>query len=189
LGERHSVPLESETSVLCCAFSTVLLAGLHPGTGAADRCCLQRHLGGHCDLLHPALAVRLRQPTTNGPCNLDPALLRAMTRSYMGGMILYIAAFTLAFDSVVASLGLIVSLALLFVFPEPGERTGRGNASAKSVRTTRQPPRSRTKPSAGFSKASLSWRAFSCSPPGRNGRRRCGGSGRGSGRGVSEARS
>ncbi len=80
-----------------------------------------------------------------------------MTRSYTGGMILYIAAFALAFVSVVASLGLIVGLALLFAFPGPDERTGRGNAPAKTVRTTRQPPRSRTKPSAGFSNASLSW--------------------------------
>jgi len=71
-------------------------------------------------------------------------------------MILYIAAFALAFVSVVASLVLIVGLALLFVFPEPGERTGRGNAPAKTVRTSRQPPRSRTNPSAGFSKARLS---------------------------------
>jgi hypothetical protein len=42
-----------------------------------------------------------------------------MTLSYTGGMILYIATFALAFVSVVASLVLIVGLALLFVFPEP----------------------------------------------------------------------
>ena len=47
-----------------------------------------------------------------------------MTLSYTGGMILYIATFELAFVSVVASLVLIVGLALLLVFPEPTGRAG-----------------------------------------------------------------
>lgn len=54
--------------------------------------------------------------------DLDPASLRAMTRRYIVGMVLYIFAFALAFVSPVASLALIVVLALLFVLPEPGGR-------------------------------------------------------------------
>ena len=52
--------------------------------------------------------------------NVNPSLLRAMTRRYIFGMILFIAAFVLAFLSPVASLALIVTLVLLFVLPEPG---------------------------------------------------------------------
>jgi uncharacterized membrane protein len=55
--------------------------------------------------------------------NLDRALLRAMTRRYVFGMIAYLVAFALAFVNVAASLILIVILALLFVLPEPGERS------------------------------------------------------------------
>jgi uncharacterized membrane protein len=55
--------------------------------------------------------------------NLDPSLLRAMTRRYVAGMVAYIVSFLLAFVNVTASLLLIVVLALLFVLPEPGERT------------------------------------------------------------------
>jgi uncharacterized membrane protein len=53
---------------------------------------------------------------------LDPTSLRAMTLRYVVGMVLYIFGFALAFISPVASLALIVGLALLFVLPEPGER-------------------------------------------------------------------
>jgi ABC-type transport system involved in cytochrome bd biosynthesis fused ATPase/permease subunit len=49
---------------------------------------------------------------------VDPLLLRAMTRRYVFGMLLYILAFALAFFSAVASLVLIVILALIFVLPE-----------------------------------------------------------------------
>jgi uncharacterized membrane protein len=62
----------------------------------------------------------------------DPLLLRAMTRRYVFGMLLYILAFALAFFSAAASLALIVILALIFVLPEP-ERPG-------SSRRTRRPP-------------------------------------------------
>ena len=54
---------------------------------------------------------------------LDPSLLRAMTRRYVAGMVAYLVTFLLAFVNVTASLFLIVVLALLFVLPEPGERT------------------------------------------------------------------
>jgi ABC-type transport system involved in cytochrome bd biosynthesis fused ATPase/permease subunit len=50
---------------------------------------------------------------------VDPLLLRAMTRRYVFGMLLYILAFALAFFSAAASLVLIVILALIFVLPEP----------------------------------------------------------------------
>ena len=51
--------------------------------------------------------------------SVDPVLLRAMTRRYVLGMLLYIVAFALAFVSPAASLVLIVILALIFVLPEP----------------------------------------------------------------------
>jgi uncharacterized membrane protein len=54
--------------------------------------------------------------------NLDPSLLRAMTRRYLLGTVAYLLVFLLAFVNVSASLALIVALALLFVLPEPGER-------------------------------------------------------------------
>jgi hypothetical protein len=59
---------------------------------------------------------------------VDPLLLRAMTRRYVFGMLLYILAFALAFFSA----ALIVILALIFVLPEP---EGPG-----SSRRTRRPP-------------------------------------------------
>jgi uncharacterized membrane protein len=59
--------------------------------------------------------------------NLDPLLLRAMTRRYLIGAALYIVAFAIAFVSALASLVLIVGLALLFVLPEPGERPPQGS--------------------------------------------------------------
>ena len=65
--------------------------------------------------------------------SVDPPLLRAMTRRYILGMLLYILAFALAFVSPAASLALIVILALIFVLPEPdgsrsARRTGRRSA-------------------------------------------------------------
>ena len=62
--------------------------------------------------------------------SVDPSLLRAMTRRFVFGMLLYVAAFALAFVSATASLALIVILALIFVLPEP-ERP-------RSVRRTRR---------------------------------------------------
>jgi uncharacterized membrane protein len=59
--------------------------------------------------------------------NLDPRLLQAMTRRYLIGAVLYIVAFAIAFVSALASLVLIVGLALLFVLPEPGERPPPGS--------------------------------------------------------------
>jgi uncharacterized membrane protein len=62
---------------------------------------------------------------------IDPSLLRAMTRRYVFGMLLYILAFALAFFSAAASLALIVILALIFVLPEPKE--------PERLRRTRRP--------------------------------------------------
>jgi len=53
--------------------------------------------------------------------DLEPRLLRAMTRRYVLGTVAYLVAFALVFVSVTASLALIVVLALLFVLPEPNE--------------------------------------------------------------------
>jgi uncharacterized membrane protein len=55
--------------------------------------------------------------------NLDPNLLRTMTRRYVLGAVAYLLTFALAFVSVTASLILIVVLALIFVLPEPGDRS------------------------------------------------------------------
>ncbi len=55
---------------------------------------------------------------------VDPLSLRAMTRRYVFGMLLYVLAFALAFVSPAASLALIVILALIFVLPEPEGRRG-----------------------------------------------------------------
>jgi len=57
--------------------------------------------------------------------NLDPSLLRAMTRRYLLGSVAYLLVFLLAFVNVAASLALIVALALLFVLPEPGDRLSK----------------------------------------------------------------
>jgi uncharacterized membrane protein len=62
--------------------------------------------------------------------SVDPLLLRAMTRRYVFGMLLYLLAFALAFLSPAASLALIVILALIFVLPEPD--------ASGSARQTRQ---------------------------------------------------
>jgi uncharacterized membrane protein len=64
--------------------------------------------------------------------NLDPHQLRAMTRRYLLGMVAYLLVFLLAFVNVAASLALIVVLALLFVLPEPGERTSENERPARA---------------------------------------------------------
>ena len=60
--------------------------------------------------------------------NLDPSLVRAMTRRYLLGTVAYLLVFVLAYVNVAASLILIVILALLFVLPEPGDRAGKERA-------------------------------------------------------------
>ena len=60
--------------------------------------------------------------------NLDPSLVRAMTRRYLLGTVAYLLVFVLAYANVAASLILIVILALLFVLPEPGDRAGKERA-------------------------------------------------------------
>jgi len=65
---------------------------------------------------------------------VDPLLLRAMTRRYVFGMLLYILAFALAFLSPTASLALIVILALIFVLPEPEGSRGARRSRRRSVR-------------------------------------------------------
>jgi uncharacterized membrane protein len=60
--------------------------------------------------------------------NLDPSLVRAMTRRYLLGTVAYLLVFVLAYVNVAASLILIVILALLFVLPEPGDRAGKEGA-------------------------------------------------------------
>jgi len=65
---------------------------------------------------------------------VDPLLLRAMTRRYVFGMLLYILAFALAFLSPAASLALIVVLALIFVLPEPEGPRGARRTRRRSVR-------------------------------------------------------
>jgi uncharacterized membrane protein len=64
--------------------------------------------------------------------NLDPHQLRTMTRRYLLGMVAYLLVFLLAFINVAASLALIVALALLFVLPEPGERTSEKESPARA---------------------------------------------------------
>ena len=64
---------------------------------------------------------------------VDPLLLRAMTRRYVFGMLLYILAFALAFVSPAASLALIVILALIFVLPEPEASRGASRTRRRSA--------------------------------------------------------
>ncbi|MDX6380766.1 MAG: potassium channel family protein [Rubrobacteraceae bacterium] len=72
--------------------------------------------------------------------SLDPATLRAMTQRYIAGMVLYIVTFALTFVNSVLSLALVVSLALLFVLPEPGSRPRKPEASAEDDRATTEKP-------------------------------------------------
>jgi len=65
--------------------------------------------------------------------SLDPSLLRAMTRRYVLGMLLYVVAFALAFVSPAASLALVVILALIFVLPEPDGFGGARRTRRRSV--------------------------------------------------------
>ena len=62
--------------------------------------------------------------------SVDPSLLRAMTRRYVLGMILYLFAFVLAFVSPTTSLALNLILALLFILPE---LDGTGTAHRRSA--------------------------------------------------------
>ena len=65
--------------------------------------------------------------------SVDPSLLRAMTRRFIFGMLLYVIAFALAFVSPAASLALIVILALIFVLPEPDGSRGPRRIRRRSV--------------------------------------------------------
>jgi uncharacterized membrane protein len=60
--------------------------------------------------------------------NLDPSLVRAMTRRYLLGTVAYLLVFVLAYVNVAASVILIVLRALLFVLPEPGDCAGKERA-------------------------------------------------------------
>lgn len=74
--------------------------------------------------------------------NLDPAMIRAMTRRYVLGAFFYVLAFALAFVSLTASLVLLVGLALVFILPEPSERTS-SQRSRRSPRDRRRADRVR----------------------------------------------
>jgi uncharacterized membrane protein len=63
--------------------------------------------------------------------DLDLALLQAMTRRYIVGMVFYIFAFALAFLSATLSLVLVVGLALVFVLPEPSSPSRDRRAEEK----------------------------------------------------------
>ncbi len=66
--------------------------------------------------------------------NIDPSTLRAMTRRYVAGMVLYAVTFALTFINVALSLILVVGLALVFVLPEPeghAQSTDTTEASAR----------------------------------------------------------
>ena len=73
---------------------------------------------------------------------LDPAIVRAMTRRYVLGAFFYVLAFLLAFISLAASLALLVGLALIFILPEPSERTPQ-HRSRRSPRDRRRVSRTR----------------------------------------------
>ncbi len=66
--------------------------------------------------------------------SVDPYLLRAMTRRYVVGALLYILAFALSFVSPATSLALIVILALIFILPEPDGSRDTRRARRRSVR-------------------------------------------------------
>ncbi len=72
--------------------------------------------------------------------DLDPVTLRSMTRRYVFGMALYIAAFALTFINAVLSLALIVGLALLFILPEPGRRLVKSEASTEDDQSATEKP-------------------------------------------------
>ncbi len=82
--------------------------------------------------------------------NLDPALLRATTRRYVGGIVLYVVAFALTFVSIVLTLALIGGLALIFVLPNPEAVPKNQKLPSRTI----DPPRSQAKLSASSSNPS-----------------------------------
>jgi ABC-type transport system involved in cytochrome bd biosynthesis fused ATPase/permease subunit len=72
--------------------------------------------------------------------HLEPTTLRAMTRRYVAGMVLYTVTFALTFINVVFSLTLVVGLALLFILPEPGSRPGKPEPSAEDEQAATEKP-------------------------------------------------
>jgi len=69
--------------------------------------------------------------------NLDPTMIRAMTRRYVLGTFFYVLAFALAFVSLAASLVLLVGLALVFILPEAPERTPKRRPPRNQRRVSR----------------------------------------------------
>lgn len=112
--------------LMCVAFipfPTALLAEYLPGTGDHRTTAVAVYTG---TLAVTAIFFTLLWTYAAGNYRLvdrrlEPSVLRAMTRRYVVGPLLYLAAFALAFVSVAASLALIVVLALIFVLPEPGD--------------------------------------------------------------------
>lgn len=70
---------------------------------------------------------------------MDLTLIRAMTRRYVLGAFFYVLAFLIAFVSLAASLALLVVLALIFILPEPSDRTAVRRPRQDRRRVTRTP--------------------------------------------------
>jgi len=69
--------------------------------------------------------------------SVDPAMVRSMTRRFILGTFFYVLAFLLAFVSLTISLILLVGLALIFILPEPSERTPTRRSQRSRVSRTR----------------------------------------------------
>ena len=129
----HNLVLLNTLLLMCTAFipfPTALLAGYIQGTEEQQTTVVAFYSGTLAATA--AVFTLLWLYAANGyrlvDRNLDPALLRAMTRRYVVGMVLYASAFALAFLNAVFSLALIAGLALLFVLPEPGSQPGKPKA-------------------------------------------------------------
>ena len=125
----HNLILLNTLLLMCTAFipfPTALLAGYIQGTEEQQTTAVASYSGTLA--VTAVVFTLLWLYAANGyrlvGRNLDPALLRAMTRRYVLGMVLYATAFALAFLNPVFSLALIAGLALLFVLPEPDSRPG-----------------------------------------------------------------
>ncbi len=124
---NHALLFLNTLFLMCVAFipfPTALLAAYLQGSGAERSTAGAVYVGALAvtAIFFTALWLYAASGYRLVDRDLEPRLLRAMTRRYTAGTVMYLLAFLLSLVSVAVGLASVVILALLFVLPEPADR-------------------------------------------------------------------